>query len=70
MFKQLNDPFFRPLWRRIVVVLLTGAWALLEYSWGHPGWAAAFAAITAYCAFGFFLAFDPEGPDADSNEED
>lgn len=55
--------FFKPLWRRVALVALCGGWALLEWSWGNPGWAALFAVIGAYCAHQFFIAFDPPEED-------
>ncbi|WP_323766675.1 hypothetical protein [Antarctobacter sp.] len=57
---DVQHPFFLPLWRRIVTVVLCLGWAGLELSWGNPLWATLFAAVGAYCAHQFFIAFDPE----------
>ncbi|MFW2544881.1 hypothetical protein ACN2XU_19785 [Primorskyibacter sp. 2E107] len=58
-------PFFRPLWRRVVTVAVCILWALFELSMGNSGWALAFGAIGLYCAYQFFIAFDPPSdPDA------
>ena len=56
-------PFFIPLWRRIALVIFTGAWALLEWSWGNQLWSVGFGALTVYLAHQFFLDFDPKDPD-------
>jgi hypothetical protein len=57
---NLNDPFFRPLWLRIMLVLVTGGWALFELLSGSPGWALLFGAAAVYAGYGFFVAFDPD----------
>lgn len=67
-FFDLRHPFFLPLWRRIITVVFTGGWALVELSGSNPGWAILFAAITAFAAYEFFIVFDPENykePDND-----
>ena len=56
---DVQHPFFRPLWRRLLVVALCLGWATFELRHGATIWAAIFAAIGAYLAWQFFLAFDP-----------
>ena len=46
-----TDPFFAPLWRRVVIVALCLGWALFEVATGSPGWALMFGAAGAYAAF-------------------
>lgn len=46
-----SDPFFAPLWRRIVIVGLCLGWALVEVLSGSPGWALMFGAAGVYAAF-------------------
>lgn len=58
---DVQHPFFRPLWRRILVVALCLGWALVELAQGAPGWAALFGALGLYCAHQFFVAFRPPG---------
>ena len=58
---EVRVPFFRPLWRRVLVTGLTLAWAAIELAGGNPGWAAIFGAAGAYLFWAFFIAFD-EGP--------
>jgi len=61
---DVQSVFFIPVWRRVALVALCWLWALFELWNGGPGWALFFAAIGAYCAHQFFVAFDP--PEDDS----
>ncbi|MHA3980155.1 hypothetical protein ACW9UR_21000 [Halovulum sp. GXIMD14794] len=58
-FFDLQNPIFIPLWRRILVVALAGGWAVVEFLSGNPLWGALFAAAAAWCAWSFFVIFDP-----------
>lgn len=58
-FFDLRQPFFLPLWRRVLTVGLLAGWALVEMFSGSPGWAIMFGAVAAYCAYEFFVIFDP-----------
>ncbi|WP_136441012.1 hypothetical protein [Pacificoceanicola onchidii] len=60
---DVQHPFFRPLWRRIVIVVVALGWALIELALGNGLWALVFGAIGVYCAHQFFVAFDPQEPD-------
>jgi hypothetical protein len=62
-FFDLNHPFFRPLWLRVLVVALCLGWAAFEIAAGSPMWAILFGALGLYAAWGFFVAFDPREPD-------
>lgn len=59
-FFDLRHPFFRPLWRRVLVVAVCLAWGLVEFATGSPFWGVLFVGIGAICAWQFFLAFDPD----------
>lgn len=61
-FFNVQTPFFIPLWRRIVVVVLTLGWALFELANGQVVWAMIFGASGLWCAHQFFIAFDPPEP--------
>lgn len=41
-FLDPNDPFYRPLWRRVAIVALMIGWGLFELSRGAGVWAAGF----------------------------
>lgn len=66
-FFDIRHPVFLPLWRRVLVVGLSGGWALLELTGGNPGWALIFGAAAAYCGWEFFVVFDPENYKDDDN---
>jgi len=57
---DLRHPFFLPHWRRVATTGVTGVWALFELVSGSLGWAMLFGGISAYCAYEFFVIFDPE----------
>jgi hypothetical protein len=57
---DLNHPFFRPLWRRVLVVAVCLAWAAFEFTTGSPFWGVLFGGIGLVCAWAFFLAWDPD----------
>lgn len=64
----VRHPFFLPRGRRVATVIATGAWAALELSLGNPGWAMFFGAIAGYCAYEFFVVFDPENYQSDKQD--
>jgi hypothetical protein len=57
---NLHVPFFLPLHRRAWTTGLVIAWALFALWTGNPGWALLFGAAGAYCAYEFFVVFDPK----------
>jgi hypothetical protein len=62
--KDHEHPFFRPLWRRVLVVVACAGWAAFEYAMGSTGWATAALAFTAYAVWQFFYLYKPADPDA------
>lgn len=67
-FLGLNHPFFLPLWRRVLTVAALLAWTAFElFSRQSLPWAAVFGGLGLYCAWVFFVDFDPadhgDGPD-------
>jgi len=54
---NLHDPFFEPVWRRILIVGVTLGWAVFEAVAGAPAWGFAFAALGLFCAYQFFIAW-------------
>ena len=63
---EVRTPFFRPMWRRVIVAGGTVAWTLCEISHGAVGWAVAFVAIAIYLCWAFFLAWRDPGDPADA----
>lgn len=58
---DVRHPFFRPLWRRIAVVVLCLGWGVFEFSGSNTFWGVLFVGIGLYCAYEFFVVFDPDG---------
>ena len=56
---DLDHPFFKPLWLRVLVVAVALGWALVEFASGSPFWGILFGAIGAYAAYKFFVDFNP-----------
>lgn len=54
-FFDLKSEFFRPLWRRIVVVVICFGWAGFEFISGAPFWGVIFAGMGAVAAYQFFV---------------
>lgn len=59
MLKNVKDePFYRPLWRRIAIVVVTGVWALSEYVYAHdPLWIALSVGIFGYSVWTFIITY-------------
>ena len=64
-FFDLRHPFFNPLWRRVLTVAVSGGWAVVELVSGSPGWAIMFGAVAAWCAYEFFVNWEPPGGQED-----
>ncbi|WP_416798245.1 hypothetical protein [Ciceribacter azotifigens] len=60
-FLDPQHPFFRPLWLRILTVVLPAIWAVVEWSNGATGWAIIFLAAAGYAGWQLFLAPDATG---------
>jgi hypothetical protein len=61
-----NTAFFRPLWRRVAVVVLLAAWTGVELVYGDHTWALITGAILAYSVWTFFITFP--AADAEAKE--
>jgi len=55
---DLRHPFFAPVWRRVLAVVMCLGWAGVEYWNGSPGWAVFFAAAGGWCVYQFFVIWD------------
>ena len=64
---DVQTPFFRPLWRRIVVTAVCFVWAAVEIASEGVMWAILFGAAGLYLAWQFFVVFRPV-PDDDAGE--
>ncbi len=66
---DVRAPIFRPLWRRILVVVAVLGWALVEVLHGAPEWGAIFGAAGLWCAWQFFVAWDDPEDDTGKDGE-
>ena len=58
---QRDADFFRPLWRRVLVTAVVGAWCAYETFFSRDSlWITITLAALAYCVWNFFLRF-PKG---------
>lgn len=55
---DLRHPMLKPLWVRILLVIVCICWAVVELLIGTRVWAAIVAAAGAYMAYSFFLSPD------------
>ncbi len=66
---QLIDPnhtFYRPLWRRVVIVAICLSWAIVEASTSEPFWAILVGAVGIYAAWTLLLNFNPQAPESEA----
>ncbi|RMD89246.1 MAG: DUF3329 domain-containing protein [Alphaproteobacteria bacterium] len=68
-FFDLDVPFFLPLWRRVVVVVLCLGWGAWEFVSGAPFWGVLFGAAGLYCAWALLIAFDEDRARRRAEEE-
>ena len=61
---DLDHPFFKPLWVRILVTALTLGWSVVEALTGSAFWFALLAGVGAWLAYSFFLARKDDGDDS------
>jgi len=66
---DLNHPFFRPLWLRVVVVVLCIGWALFEFATNSPFWGTLFGGLGVYAVWGLFITFNPRAKAEDSGRD-
>lgn len=57
MQSDMNHPWLRPLWRRVLIVAITAAIALWDIVNGNFGWALIFGGMAAYGVYVFFIAW-------------
>jgi hypothetical protein len=67
-FFDFNHPFYRPLWIRVLIVVLTGGWGIFEFIGGSPFWGTIFCGTSALAFHNLFIAFDPREPEAPANK--
>ena len=66
---DFNDPFFRPLWRRVAVLVVAFGWGLFEFVTGAPFWGVLFCALGAAAYWGLFVTFNPRENSKEKDRE-
>jgi hypothetical protein len=58
LFGSNDHPFYKPLWRRIVIVIVTALWAGFEVFYSGSGvWMVIASAIFIYAVWMFLIAY-------------
>lgn len=71
-FIDVNHPFYRPLWRRLLIVLFCAAWTGVEFYNGQATWGFIFLAAGAYAACSLIIFYKPkpiEEPEKTASED-
>ena len=63
-----SHPWFRPLWRRVSVCVVTGGWGLFEFSTGSIGWAMIFLALAGWCVWSLLVTYSPDSTKSDDGK--
>jgi hypothetical protein len=58
-----NHPFYRPKWRRYLLVALPFVWAGMEWAYGNVIWGYLAAAVGGYMAWHLVLNWRSDGAD-------
>ncbi|MEJ6387941.1 hypothetical protein [Gymnodinialimonas ulvae] len=62
-----THPFYKPAWRRYLIVIVCFAWATFEMSQGNSIWAYLFAGVGGFLAYHLIFAFPKEPPDGEAD---
>lgn len=57
--KDNEHPFFRPLWRRVLIVAICIAWSIFEFVTNAPFWGTLALGFAAYGVWQFFITYQP-----------
>ena len=71
MNTDIDHPFFRPLWRRVAVIVFCLAWVGWELYNQSYTWALIVGGMAAYGVYVFFIAWnkDKAGPEPKDTQE-
>ena len=60
-----THPMLRPLWVRLLICAISGAWAVFEWLLGNQTWAALFGGVSLYCVYLLLLIYKPGEPNSE-----
>lgn len=64
-----DHPFYRPLWRRVLLVAVCAIWTGVEFYNNEQTWGTIFLVVTAYVFANLILFFKPSDPAPKPPEE-
>ena len=68
---ELRVPLFRPMWRRVVLVIALFGWGLMEFVNQNTLWAMVFFAVGVMASYQYFFAWkDPVEETEDGGDGD
>ena len=50
-----DHPFYKPLWRRILIPAVCWVWAIIEFIGDEPFWGVIVGALGAYATYKLFI---------------
>jgi hypothetical protein len=62
-FFDLQHPFYKPLWIRVLITAVCLGWTVVELLGGNVFWAILFGSVGVYAFHQFFIAFNPRDPE-------
>ena len=66
-FKEQQHPFYKPLWRRIVIIAVIAFWLGFELYMGSGGlWIALAGGMLVYAVYIFFITWPKDAPGDDA----
>lgn len=65
--REQQHPFYKPLWRRVAIVLVVAAWLAFELHQGSDAlWVAIAAGMLFYAVYTFFITWPRDGAKDDA----
>ena len=68
MNNDANHPWFKPAWRRALMVAIPAGVAGWDAYHGNWGWTLIFGGLAAYAVYIFFIAWNRDTPPSKSDE--
>jgi hypothetical protein len=69
-FMDIEHPWYRPLWVRLLIVFATGGWGLFELYQDSVVWGVLFLAVSAFAVWNLFVTYRPGPPPEDDGSGD
>lgn len=63
-----DHPFYKPLWRRLLIPVVCAVWAIFEFVTGEPFWGIIVGAMGLYATYKLFIEKRPPAPQPRSDD--